>query len=672
MTIFLTAALLALSFSGPPATATIRVDRTKVIRAFDPRTAFGAAVDGHSAGECERMLTPENTRLMKSMGLRSLTYRLRTELGDDVWHWNPEGAWSDEKHQQGYWVSSPTSSKPILLTYGYRLPRRGNSLDQANRDSYSRLDDGDPHTFWKSSPYLDPAFTGVSYEKSPQWIVLDLKVPKRLNELRIQWMEPYATRFRVEYVESDRVDGVWRSARQITHAKQHPGTNIIRFAPFSAQKIRIDLIASSEKAPADSHDRRDGMGFAVAEVSAGLTTPDGRFHDEVKHGTNNMAQTIAFVSSTDPWHRAIDQDDRVEQPGFDLVLQRGLDQGQPVLMSTGCLYDTPDNVANEIRWLRSRHIPLRGIELGEEPDGNWGDPTQFAELYMQVASKVRSVYPDARLGGPSFQTVFEDYHEWPRRGGAWLTQFRASLARHHRMKDFSFCSFEWYPFDNVLADPEIGLRKATRLLRKSVDRLNRLGMSGMPWFITEYGWSAYAAPAEVDLPGGIFDFEVALTALALGCETSYLYGYEPDDVIQEIPGAWGNLLAILSREDGVYRLPCYWGSWLLTHRLCSQAGRHFLLAVSGGDESLGAYAVKNPDGSVRLALLNRSRKPRAVRIPGGSARKEIWTYGSSQFRWTHVSEDENPEIAGTPDYTTSTSSSRLLPPFSITIVKLEP
>ena len=157
------------------AAITISIHTARPVNTFVPDRTFGAAVDGGDSGSAERTFTPHNIELMHSAGLSMLTYRLRTELGVEAWHWNPRGAWSDASRGEGYWTSSVAG--PLPDSHGYRLPRRGSTTDMANNDGFSRIDDGNARTFWKSNPYLDETFTREGNDLHPQWIVVDFGRP---------------------------------------------------------------------------------------------------------------------------------------------------------------------------------------------------------------------------------------------------------------------------------------------------------------------------------------------------------------------------------------------------------------------------------------------------------------------------------------------------------------
>ena len=74
---------------------TVTVDTNSPVNRFRPSEALGAGVDGHELGEVLPQLSPANIAAMRSAGLKPLTYRLRTELAGEAWHWNPKGTWSD-------------------------------------------------------------------------------------------------------------------------------------------------------------------------------------------------------------------------------------------------------------------------------------------------------------------------------------------------------------------------------------------------------------------------------------------------------------------------------------------------------------------------------------------------------------------------------------------------
>ena len=230
-----------------------------------PTQALGAGIDGHEKGECGRMFTDKNIEQMLSAGLGPLTYRLRTELAGDVWHWNPRGTWSDPVHQCGYWTSDDSVGEPINVSYGYRLPRRGNTIDQANDDGYSRIADGDKESFWKSNPYLDSHFTGQSEDAHPQWIVIDLGARKPINAIRIHWGSPYATRYRVEYWPGDDPmhlhaddDDDWQPFADGNVADAHGGDELVRLTdrPRRVRFVRIVMNHSSRTSAQPSKDRK--------------------------------------------------------------------------------------------------------------------------------------------------------------------------------------------------------------------------------------------------------------------------------------------------------------------------------------------------------------------------------------------------------------------------------
>lgn len=185
---------------------TITVEATRPLAAFVPEEAFGAGLDGLDMGDTARAYTPGNIKAMAGAAYKRLAYRLRTELAIEAWHWNDAGTWSDPANCQGYWTSSDRADGPLIKSHGYRLPRRGNTFDQAGNDGYSRLNDGDETTFWKSNPYLDAHFTGEDNAVHPQWMIIDFGEPRKVDALRILWGDPYAVRLEAQYWDGKNVE----------------------------------------------------------------------------------------------------------------------------------------------------------------------------------------------------------------------------------------------------------------------------------------------------------------------------------------------------------------------------------------------------------------------------------------------------------------------------------
>lgn len=674
---------------------------------FLPQQAFGAGLDGLEAGDVERLYTPANIRQMKTAGLKPISYRLRTELGIEVWHWNENGTWSDPEHRQGYWISDDRATAPILLSYGYRLPRRGNTFDQAGNRGYSRLDDGDTRSFWKSNPYLDAHFTGEANELHPQWVVVDLGKSRRINAARILWGMPYATRYQVEYWDgvdpiyvSENPPGRWQPfpAGVIANDRK-PDAALVRLSrtPIAARYLRILMTATSGVAPPGSHDLRDGLGYAIRELYIGELDGKGRFHDAIRHGKDKDQQTVMYASSTDPWHRAVDRDPNVEQPGLDLVFRDGLTHGLLMLTPVGLLYDTPENAAAEIRFLKARGYPVVQIEMGEEPDGQYMTPEDYGALYRQWATTIRALDPALQLGGPGFQTAIHGWQAWPDANGnrSWMNRFLRDLRDHGHLGDFNFFSFEWYPFDNVCDPPAQQLAAAPELLARVLQLLQQEGVpTTIPWIITEYGYSAFAGQVEVELPSALLNAEILAQFLTLGGDAAYLYGYQPNVPIHEWEecNTWGNLMMFLADDAGHIRaaLPTYQGARLLAQEWAQPLDRpHALyrasadLHDSAGQPTVTAYAVYRPDRQWGLLLINkdprreqalqvRFRRPSQDSVAFLQDTLEILQYSPRQYRW-HAQEEKGHPIRNDPPvhFTLAGAASTriVLPPFSMTVVR---
>jgi hypothetical protein len=665
-----------------------------------PTKALGAGVDGHDKGECARMFTEKNIAEMRSAGFGPLTYRLRTELGGEVWHWNPRGTWSDPVQQCGYWTSDDSIAEPIQLSYGYRLPRRGNTIDQANDDGYSRVADGDESSFWKSNPYLDSHFTGEPEDAHPQWVVIDLGAVKPVNSIRIHWATPYAEQYRVEYwsgddpmhLHPDEKDD-WRPFPKGEVNDGSGGDENIRLCDkvSPVRFMRVLLNRRSEASAQTSSDIRDRLGFAIREISIGRIDGKGRLHDYVRHAADRHRQTIVYVSSTDPWHRAEDIDYDTEQPGLDSILSSELTNHLPVLVPVGVLYDTPENAVAEIKYLLRQGYTLEGIELGEEPDGQWVSPEDYAGLCAGVARRLSALSSTLKLGGPSLQNFEEQLLTWPDAAGnrSWMNRFlnhiRAAGCR------FDFFSFEFYPFDDICSDAAPKLLEIPERLGAMMASLRTDGVpTDIPWLMTEYGYSVFAGRHEVDIAGALFNADTIGAFLTMGGSKAYQYGYEPNYLQDELKCSWGNLmmLQLNPNSDQLNRLSAYHAAQLITKE-CMQPtnGLHTIFAVTlkqRKSKSLPAvtvYAVHRPDNQWALLAINKDPRRTArltLQFNFSEARRQVSFAGDvdviqfsrDQYLWHADGPNGHPSRSLPPAHVTRKASSFYeLPPYSLTVLR---
>lgn len=729
----------AVVFAAPFALAqTIRVDTTPS-RAipFDPDKALGSSIDILPAVDFDEVYTPENLKESLSAGWGPISYRQNTELNYETWHWNPKGTWSDPARQDGYFTgNSQPGAEPLRESFGYLLPHRGTTRGDHSENEFSRLTDGDESTYWKSNPYLAKRFTGEDDALLPQWVVIDFGAAESLDAIRIAWANPYATQYRVEYwTGKDAIlnqgAGFWTvfPAGAVQNGKG--GTVTLRLSenPILARFVRVRMTESSNTC--DTHgsdDPRNCAGYAINELYAGNFTAEGKFLDIVKH-TPGQAQTPTVASSLDPWHTAADRMPLRVQTGFDLFYKSGLTNHLPAMVPIAMIYGTPEDSAAEIAYIEKRGYPVSYVEMGEEPDGAFMTPEDYAALYLQFAAALHRVDPKLKLGGPIFTGVNEDIARWsddqspstPWRGRfrnylkihgrrkrfvehiapwfdaqgrtSWLGRFIEYLKVRGRLQDLSFVSFEHYPFPpceihwtDLYREPEL-TRHIMNVWRDDGVPAN------VPLMITESNISWSLSDPMQDTFSALWLADSVGSFLANG---GALYTHSPIQPERLRPGCYafstyGNFVA-----DDHLRILQHTAQYFASRMINLDwvqhgAGVYQLYPADSdvrddaGHDLVTAYAAKRPDGQWSLMLINKDpTNPHGVKIDfrdlaatGGpilhfAGQVGATTFGAAQYVWhpaglkSHADPD-GPPVAS--NVVAAAATAFVLPRASVTVLR---
>ena len=670
------AACFALAVSA--ASQSIEVDLSHPTNHFVPNETLGAGVDRIAVEAIDKDLQQPTLDQTLASGWQPVTYRQNTELAVEAWHWNPQGTWSDGSGAsgKGYFTGSTTPTEMIRYSYGYSLPRRGFTRnDGTDNVGFSRLTDSDLNTIWKSNPYLTQRFTGESDALHPQWVVMDLAQVQQVDSIRIAWAEPYARRYVVQYWTGDdpikaATRGTWQTFPRGTVATGKGQTETIRLSgnPVAVRFLRLWMTESSntcagtadsqkpesQKPQSQKNDPRDCVGYAIRELYLGNSTDDGEFHDILRHAPD-QEQTTTYCSSVDPWHEPSDLGSTKQaQMGFDLFFTSGVTRGLPAIVPIAMLYDTPDNAAAEIAYLQKRNYPISYVEMGEEADGQYMLPEDYAALYLQWATAIHRVDPALKLGGPSFQGVNKDIEVWPDANGkvSWTGRFLDYLKLHGRMNDLAFFSFEHYPFDPCRT-PWGMLYDEPELVSHIMQVWHEDGIPpDMPMFITEGNLSSGASETYQDIFAGVWLADYIGSFLNSGGKGIYFFHYLPlqmEPGCNSSPGTFG-MFTINANYQIQQPLAQFFVAQLINLEWVQPGGSdHQSFAAKSdvqdgaGHELVTAYAVKRPDGYFALMAVNRDQQnAHRVRIAfaGESGRStsfagpvEVSTFGSAQYQW---------------------------------------
>jgi hypothetical protein len=665
-------AAVCVLLAAPCAAESIHVDAAPehVTNTIRPTEALGAGVDRLPYGAADKLLKEDTIRRVLAAGWQTVTYRQNTELHTEAWHWNPRGTWS-EPGARGYFVGDAAAGKEkIIHSYGYPLPRRGVTRDDGtDMVGYSRLTDGDPATFWKSNPYLTGSFTGGDDAAHSQWVMLDLLTRQELQAIRIDWAQPFATQYLVQFWTGEDpikkpAAGSWQlfPHGRVIAGKGGRDTRTLADRPITAQFVRILMTGSSNTCvDSGSRDRRDCVGYAIGEISLGSISSDGGFHDLIRH-TPDQDQTPTYCSSVDPWHASGDLDEKAgEQVGFDRFFTSGITRGLPAMIPIAMLYSTPEDAVAQLKYLEGRGYPISYVEMGEEPDGHYTVPEDYAELYLQFAAALHKFDPKLKLGGPIFTGQNEDIQTWADADGnvSWTNRFINYLSAHGKLGELAFFSFEHYPIDpgKVVWS---SLYDEARLVTHIMQVWREDGVpKEVPLFITESNLSSQSSEAYLDVWSGLWLADYVGAFLAAGGNAVYYFHYLPSQMSPghySSPGTF-NFFSADNHLQIRQPLAQFFASQLINLEWLQPGNGEHRLFTAAADVSDGAghslvtaYPVLRPDGEWAVLIINKDQDnehkvalsfddPVRHRSGGFAGPVAASVFGKAEYQW-------HPDVGG--------------------------
>jgi hypothetical protein len=361
-----------------------------------------------------------------------------------------------------------------------------------------------------------------------------------------------------------------------------------------------------------------------------------------------------WTSSDDPWHADADKvTGDQDQTGFDVIARSGLTRGLPAIYPVAVFYSTPQNAANEVRYLEKRGYPIAYIEMGEEVDGQYGLPEDYGALYVQFAKAIHAVDPRVKLGGPVFQGVARDVAVWKDASGdaSWLHRFLAYLSKHRALHDFAFMSWEHYPYHNCDsgAKRQADLLDEPSFVRRMVAQWRRDGVpASTPLLETENNFSPDGTGASQRLYGALWTADFFGASLASGVSYVTYYQGEPEPLgWSDRCKTWGAYnpyivdRAFNERAKGA----AYYALRLLTQQWALPGDKlHgvYPVTTSLGDRDalVTSYALERPDGTWSVLVVNKDSAARPVTIGFGTKSAhftgtvDVVTFGPKQYGWS--------------------------------------
>src|SRR5690242_4005537 len=276
------------------------------------------------------------------------------------------------------------------------------------------------------------------------------------------------------------------------------------------------------------------------------------------------------------------------------------------MIPVSMVYGTPEDSAAEIAYIEKRGYPVSYIEMGEEPDGQYMLPEDYATLYLQFATALHKVDPTFKLGGPVFQGVNEDIQVWPDAQGksSWTGRFIDYLRAHDRIKDLAFFAYEHYPYEpckiswSSLYDEPTLVSHIGQVWRE--DGVPK----DVPLFITESNIAWNSGESFVDIFGALWLADYVGSFFTAGGDAMYYFHYLPMGIHRGCNDSMGTFAMFASDKDYQIQQPLsqFFASQMITQEWVQPGDKPHKLYPASSDISdeaghslVTAYAVLRPD-----------------------------------------------------------------------------
>jgi hypothetical protein len=300
--------------------------------------------------------------------------------------------------------------------------------------------------------------------------------------------------------------------------------------------------------------------------------------------------------------------------------------------------------------------------MGEEPDGQYMLPEDYAALYLQFATAIHRVDPYLKLGGPIFEGVNEDIKVWPDAQGraSWLGRFLDYLRERGRLSELTFMSFEIYPYppcEITWSD----LYRCAEITKHILQVWREDGVpENVPLVNTESNVSWGLTQAMTDIFSALWLADNVGAFFAYGGAIYFHSPIQPEPLRSGCHG-WSTYGSFVADEDLNIKAHTaqYYASRLINLEWVKHgAGVHHLFPAScelkdaAGHVLVTAYAVQRPDGDWSLMVVNKDQSnAHRVRIAfEGTGSPKLFagpvtqvTFGSEQYVWRSEGPKSHPD-----------------------------